>query len=441
MSGAPTPQLLLEAIATDAGSPYITNPMPDAPTGTNAGSIQQGFPPVTMQDENAGGEPPLGQDMNGYLFLISSHTLYVQCGQPYFFNSTLATKIGGYLLGTILGMTDGTGLWLCTSNGNTTNPDTGGAGWVPIAAYGFTNITGLIGGTVTLTPAQTKYGVIVLNGILISNLKVLLPPNIQQWLIVNATTGAFTTTVATTQVGSVGISVAQGGLTAPLGIYSIGDGQLYPTVAPLGAAIDQNPTPSTIVERTNTGMVLATYFNGNTALETPTVGAVIVQNTAADGNFRKISLTNFEAQEMLQGLSGQVTNGQVPYSVVQQWVATFLANAALTGVPTTPTAATGNSSSQVASTAFANPGVVINGNGVCLKLPNGFYVQFGTFTRGSGAGTVTVTFPVNFPTGAQFAPSITPNSFPVSVTVDSYNQAQMVVGTSGGGGWFIVVGN
>jgi hypothetical protein len=330
MPGAATPPVLPQPIASSAGGSFITSPMPASPPASpaNAASVSNGFPPDTMQPILGGGLPPFGQDMNGFLFLISSHTMYLQCGQLYPFNATLAADIGGYLAGTVLGMTDGTGMWLNLTNGNTTNPDTGGAGWVPLTAYGFTNLTGLTGGNVTPTANQSKYPVIVLNGALTSNLTILMPQNVQEWLIVNNTTGAFTTTVKTAAGGSTGVAVAQGGYSAPVGVYSIGDGNIYQTVAPLSVAISQSPTPLTLAERTAAGYLTAVYFNQSSSLEAVTVGAVFVQNTAADGYLRKISLANFLAQA--------------------------LANAALTGIPTAPTPATGDNSTKIATTAFVN---------------------------------------------------------------------------------------
>lgn len=396
MSGAPTPQTLLEAIANSAPVGALpgdkTAPMPETqPVTPNAASIQVGFPAITMENENAGGKPPLGQDMNGLFFLVSSHTLYVECGQTYKYNAPLATAIGGYLAGTILGMTDNSGLWLNLTDGNTNDPDAGGAGWVPMATYGFANITGLTGGVRNLTAAESKFGVVILNGALTSNLTVNFPQTKQQWLVINRTSGAFTTTAKTAAGGSVGQVIPQGGFNGPFGVYSIGDGNIYPTVPPLGVAIDQNATPLTIVERTNAGYVLATYFNSNAPINDggpPTVGAVFVQNGAADGFLRKISLTSFEAQVLLQGLSGQVTNGQVPFAAVAQWAAALFANAALTGVPTAPTAALGTSTSQIASTAFANPPGSAGVNGICLVLPNNYKLQFNRVTFAGGVANI-----------------------------------------------------
>lgn len=433
--GAPTPQLLLEAIASGAGGGFITDPIPDNPTGTNAASVSGGFPPVTMQSELAGGEPPLGQDMNGFMFLITSHTLYVECGQLYVYNSTLATAIGGYLAGTVLGMTDGTGMWLCTANANTSDPDAGGAGWVPIAAYGNTTVP-VTGGTVALTAAQSKYGVIILTGILASNLVLQLPQNNQEWLIINNTSGAFSTTVNTAASGSAGVIVPQGGFTAPMGVYSIGDGNIYPTVAPLSLNISVAPTANSIVQRSNLGYVLATYFN--TSAGADNLAPSTVFTNSGDGYLRQNTLTNFESFLNLAGFAGQVSNGQVPYSAIAQWASTFFNSAALTGVPTAPTAAPGTNNTQIATTAFANPGVVVNGNGICINFPNGYKLQAGP-TNPAG-GTSTVTFPVPF----------TSSTFPVAVAINnggavqcwirSYNLNTMQVSTSGGSAIWIAAG-
>lgn len=293
MSGAPTPQVLLEPIASDADPGFITNPLPDAPTGTNAASIQGGYPPIVMTSELAGGKPPLGQDENGFLFLLSSHSFFTQCGQLYRYSAPLATAIAGYSLGAILGMADGTGAWLNTVDGNTTDPDAGGAGWVPGYAYGNSAATGLTGGVVTLTPAQAKYQVIVLSGVLTSNLIVNLPETNQEWLIVNATSGAFVTKVQTAAAAAF-VTVPQGGFASPTQVYGIGDGNIYPRVAPLSVPIDQAPTANTLAERTNTGALLATVFNSSEGATSPTITYVIVD--AGDGNFQKISLAEFAAQ-------------------------------------------------------------------------------------------------------------------------------------------------
>lgn len=433
--GAPTPQVLLEAIANSAATGTSpgdkTAPMPDAPPGGNFASVQAGFPANTMQSEVAGGLPPFGQDMNGYLFLISSHTLYVECGQLYNYSAALATAIGGYLAGTVLGMVDGTGMWLCTANANTSNPDTGGAGWVPLAAYGKTTVA-VTGGTVALSAAQSKYGVIILTGVLVSNLVLQLSQNVQEWLIINNTSGAFTTTAATAGTGSVGTVISQGGFTAPTGVYSVGDGNIYPTVAPLSLNISVAPTANSIVQRSNLGYVLATYFYQSSSPENGNpISSVMYIADPDDGFLRKMVLTSFEGNLLLQSMGGQLVNGQVPFSVIAQWVSTFFNNAALTGVPTVPTAAPGTNNTQAASTAFASGTVSIGGSGVgqqnSFTLPNGVVVKFGqtgTFSGSTFAVVFTTPFPnqgfVAFPAAVNSTNQVHPSAAPTTAgfTID-----------------------
>lgn len=395
MSGVATPPLLLEPIASDAGSAFITNPMPDAPTGTNAASVQGGFPPITMQEELAGGKPPLGPDMNGLFYLVSSHTAFVQAGQPYLFNSTLATALGGYKLGTILGMSDESGVWLNILDGNTSNPDTGGAGWAPFYSYGQGIVNGLTNANVTLSATQYKKQFIVLNGALTGNVSIIFPALQERWLVINNCTGAFNVTART--AGGTGIVIPAGGFGSPTGVYCDG-ANIRPAVAPLAVPIDQAPNPLTIVERTNSGYILGVYFNQSSGLENPSVGSVFVQNTAADGFLRKISLTNFEAQLLLQGLGGQVVNGQVPLSAVAQWAASIFANAALTGNPTTPTQAVATNNTRIASTAFVQAALASGlSTGTIGHFQIGpFLINWGTHISAS-TGPEAVVFDQPFP--------------------------------------------
>lgn len=352
MPGQPTPPLIQQAFAANATAPYIQNPIPETTGDPGRASFDLGFPPQTMTEILAGGTPPYGQDVNGILYMATSHIAALQAGQPYLYNSTLATALGGYNIGTVLGMADGTGLWINTLTGNTTDPDGGSAAnWMPLYSQGFANISGLTGGVRTLTPAEYRRGVIVLAGTLTGNLQVVVPSGtigMRSWLIVNTTSGAFTTTVKT--ASGTGVTVPQGGYGAPIEVYGEGT-NVYPAVAPVNLPIDQNPTPSTIAQRTNNGYLFATYFNQNSALENFTPSAVFAE-AGSDGYLRKITLANFAANIALSQFTGQVTNGQVPNNAVTQYTALILANAALTGTPTTPTAGVGTNNTQVASTQF-----------------------------------------------------------------------------------------
>lgn len=401
---APTyPPVLRQPIAADAGDSFITNPMPESPTGTNAASIEAGFPPITMTEELAGGEPPLGPDMNGFLFLLSSHLVYLQSGLPYLFDADVATALGGYPIGAVIGMADGTGSWINNIANNMGNPDTASpgstAGWAVLTSYGPALVPGLTGGAPQiLTPAQTKKPVVIFSGTLTANQTVALSQIPYEWTLVNNCTGPFVLTV--TAGSGASVTVPQGGFGSPLGVYSIGDGNLYPSVAPLSIPISQGPDPSTIAERTNAGYLLATYFNSTIGYDNLSLSGIYTE-TAGDGFIRKNTVANFQAQLALANFAGQVTNGQVPYSVVQQWAATFFANAALTGVPTAPTAAVGTATSQIATTAFVNPGSGTNSNGSFRRNSDGSIDQWGSFAFTANGGTVARTFPVAFPNAVE----------------------------------------
>lgn len=377
MSGAPKPPVIPEPFANGADPAFITT-IPDTTATAGRASYQLGFPPLTMQPVAGGGKPPFGQDVNGIFFAVSSHDFYVQAGQLFQWDATVAASIGGYAIGTLLGSTDLKTIWFNTIDANSTNPDGGGAaGWVSLFASGFQPLTGLTGGTVTLTPTQAARKVITLSGVLTSNLAVVLPTWVApagRWLFINNTTGSFITTVRT--AGGSGVAVPQGGPSSPLEVY--GDGtNIYPAVSPLIVPIDQAPTPLTLAERTNAGNINAQYFNQASALENPSLGAVFVQAVGGDGYLRKITPANFAAQIALSLFGGQVTASQVPLAAVLQYGANILASAVLTGTPTAPTAAVGTSSSQVATTAFANPDTTLANPGHST-LSGGLSFRFGS---------------------------------------------------------------
>jgi hypothetical protein len=207
MPGSPTPPVIVEAFGASAGSSYITNPIPvPSQIGIKAGaaSFTDGFPPLSMTAEGSGGVAMYGQDMNGILYMLSAYCAAMTGGQFWQYNSTYESSAGGYALGAILAMAAGNGFWLNTSSGNTHNPDTtsppGNSLWVPLLAYGVSTITGLTGGTLTLSAAQAATPTIVLEGTLTSNLQIQFPYWAYNWRIFNATTGNYTVTVAGIQI-------------------------------------------------------------------------------------------------------------------------------------------------------------------------------------------------------------------------------------------------
>lgn len=346
------PEYISEAFGINAAV-GDRNTIPETTVNTQRASFSLGFPPLTMTPVVAGGKPMLGPDMNGILYMLSSHAVYLQSGQPYRYSADVAAKIGGYAVGTMLGSTDGAVVWYNKTANNASNPDTGGAGWIALYAYGITTVGGLIGGVATLTLNQAAKSVIALSGALAANQQVVLPTGqIRRWLIVNSCTGAFTLQVKT--AAGTGVTIPQGGLNAPVEVWSDGI-NIYNVVAPVNLPIDQNPTPLTIVQRTNNGYVLASYFNQSSGYEN--FGMAAIYADSGDGYHRKIQPGNFQAQLALSNFAGQVSNPQVPQSAVTQHSAAILSNAALTGTPTAPTAGAGDNSAQVANTAFVQAAI------------------------------------------------------------------------------------
>lgn len=126
-----------------------------------AASLTDGFPPLNFLPVASGGVPPFGADVNGILQQITQWNRWQQAGGPIYRDSTYSTAIGGYPRGSLLTSTQGDRLWLSTTQNNTTDPNAGGAGWVPLAsawsaraffASGSTNVY-----TGTLSPAATNY--------------------------------------------------------------------------------------------------------------------------------------------------------------------------------------------------------------------------------------------------------------------------------------------
>lgn len=415
----------------------LRNTIPNTTSTPGQASWDQGFPADTMQPVVAGGVPPFGQDMNGVEFALSSHDYYVQAGALFPFQTAVATAIGGYGVGTLLSSTDPTIVWFNTVANNMTDPDGGSAaGWVTLFSYGYATPSIPGAGNYALTNAEATRKVVVLNGTLTGNLTVIVPNTLQDWLFVNNTSGAFTTTVRTAAGG--GVAVPQGGFSNPLGVY--GDGtNIYPTVAPLGVPIDQAATPLTIVERTNAGYILATYFNQSSPIENPPVGAVFVQNVAGDGFLRKASLAYLESVMDLAAMGGQVTPAQVPYSTISQYLSLIYTNASLTGAIAN-TRPLGDSTLGVANTAFVNPGSSLTSNGF-RRNPDFSIEQWGVVSKAAATQGTTVTFNVPFPnaclnvqlTGTSAAG---PSSTPWYQSIGAFNAGNFTINANdfGGGG-------
>ncbi|MFK2876879.1 hypothetical protein [Rhodanobacter hydrolyticus] len=233
-----------------SSAPPTSVPLPFANSGTKnaiptasqigitagAASLTDGFPPLTFTPISAGGVPPFGADFNGILNLLSQTVQWVQAGGQFGYNSTFQTAISGYPKGALLLRSDLSGFWLSTADGNTTDPDTGGSGWIPCGGSSQIASVALSGSAVTLTALQAASPIIILTGTLTANLNVVFPAWAGvEWTVINSTSGAFTVTCKT--ASGTGVAVAQSGAAF---LYSDGTNILQPSAMQVGAATQPN---------------------------------------------------------------------------------------------------------------------------------------------------------------------------------------------------------
>lgn len=119
--------------ADSAGGAYI-RAIPTAPAGAGEANLEEGFPPATFTPLSGGGVPPAGADFNGLFNQITAWNRWQAAGGPIYWDSAYATAIGGYPAGALLNSTTAGNFWYNLVNGNSTNPDAGGAGWQALIA-------------------------------------------------------------------------------------------------------------------------------------------------------------------------------------------------------------------------------------------------------------------------------------------------------------------
>ena len=166
-----------------------------------AASLETGFPPLTFTPITAGGVPPSGADFNGILNELSAVIRWANAGGGYPYDSTFANdvNVGGYPKSARVARSDGLGYWFNTVDNNVTDPEGAGAvaaGWVPDYTTGASAIT-MTSSNVTLTALEYGKPIIVITGLLTTNLNLVFPAIYGQWVVINNTTGAYTITAKT----------------------------------------------------------------------------------------------------------------------------------------------------------------------------------------------------------------------------------------------------
>ncbi len=124
--------------ANAAGASYIRTIPQASQIGVTPGaaSLTDGFPPLNFLPTLSGGVAPSGLDFNGVLFQSTGWARWFAAGGPVKYDASFQSGIGGYPLGAMVESAVTFGLfWVCTTENNTTNPDSGGAGWANFFSY------------------------------------------------------------------------------------------------------------------------------------------------------------------------------------------------------------------------------------------------------------------------------------------------------------------
>ena len=218
MQSSNIPSKIPLPFAYAAGSSYKNTIPVASQIGITNGraSLADGFPPLNFTPISAGGVPPFGGDMNGILNEMTSIQQWQQAGGFFTYDSAFSTAVGGYPKGAILQSTSLSGLWMSSAENNTSNPDTGGAGWVSLIFEGLITVS-MSSSSVTLSQLQSAYPIVVVTGTLTAGSNLIFPSSVGEWIVVNNTTGAFTLTGKTSS--GTGVTLTQGAST-----YIYGDG-------------------------------------------------------------------------------------------------------------------------------------------------------------------------------------------------------------------------
>ena len=173
-----TPQVLAQPFCAQGDK----NTIPNAATGSNLASLQEGFPTITGLPVSQGGIPPERQDFNGIMNLNSQFYFAFQNGWLPTFSQDVSNAIGGYPQGAVLWYQSSDGLQILQSaipnntNNFVTTPSVIGTSWTVVGAtlaaipnYFYTQIANCItqipqvinlslsSGTLTLNSGSTAY--------------------------------------------------------------------------------------------------------------------------------------------------------------------------------------------------------------------------------------------------------------------------------------------
>jgi hypothetical protein len=268
-----------------------------------------------------------------------------------------------------------------TAAAGTTTTQLATTAFVQAAANGMLTKSVAGGSTVTLTAAEAGNAILKFTGALTANISVVVPTATGTWTVINATSGAYTLTVKTS--AGTGIAITQG---LNWGVICDGTNVIDAITDFYNVALTGAPTTPTAASGTSTTQVASTAFvqdciggatatsvagtgtttltaaqagvgtivltgvlTGNKTAVLPTVKGhwTIVNNTTGAFSLT-VKYSTGTGVVVSQGTSSNVWGDAVNIALQQ----TDFISPALTGTPTAPTAPSGDSSTQLATTAF-----------------------------------------------------------------------------------------
>lgn len=344
--------------------------LPTTPAGDNTASYSDGFPAITMILKSAGGMPPKGQDMNQILFELSALARWASSGATNSWDSAFSTAIGGYPMGAVVLGTDGITQYKSTVDSNTTNPNTGGAGWFNLTAGYLKTANNLseiaAAGSTAVAEALAHLGLVIGSE----------PGNI--------VTSGSTQPVYKTTLPNIGYADLP-----QKGLFAVADGIVDSVTKILTTLLTKSGTGGwTLGQSTGTYLGLGGTPDDIAHVFVSTDGGSFTRRwylynngklVGPAGDMASVSYVSSGFQPLdatLTGMSGKDAAGLRAYLE--------LGNASLKTI--------GTGAGQVPDMSAWLTSASLNGY---MKLPNGIYIQW--YTTDLVAGPNTVNFPIPFP--------------------------------------------
>ncbi|GAN59251.1 hypothetical protein ACI01nite_16020 [Acetobacter cibinongensis] len=159
------PDRFSKPVAAQAAAANLTKiPATQPQPGDGAASEALGFPPETFIARSAGGTPPRGQDMNGFLNRFSAVLQAYQAGMIGQYDASFAASLGGYPAGAVVaGRAPGT-FWVSMADNNMTAPGAANAAWQNLFANYLPLAGGTLNGSLAVNGQTVTNGPTYLNG-------------------------------------------------------------------------------------------------------------------------------------------------------------------------------------------------------------------------------------------------------------------------------------